>query len=103
MLTPVKLTRVHFPGYEAISDIHDIAAAVIVPKGYRTLATSGHVGVDQYGNLAGTLEEQIRITFEVRSFSCLHLRLDVYRLSVRCAKSEKCRILKNQFSQPLQI
>jgi hypothetical protein len=69
MLAPVKLQRVYFAGHEAITNIHDIAAAIVVPTGYRTLATSGHVGVDGNGKLADSLREQIRITFEVRQSS----------------------------------
>lgn len=61
----VTLKAVTFPGYEAITDRYAIAAAVVVPANYLTLATSGHVGLDAEGNLADTVEEQIRLTFEV--------------------------------------
>ena len=64
-MSGVKLQTIHFEGYEAISDLGSLAAGVVVPAGYRTLATSGHVGVDLNGVLASGLQEQIDIAFKV--------------------------------------
>ena len=64
-MAPVTLKAITFPGYEAITDRYAIAAAIVVPANYLTLVTSGHVGLDAEGNLADTIEQQIRLTFEV--------------------------------------
>ncbi|RVX68602.1 hypothetical protein B0A52_07029 [Exophiala mesophila] len=63
-MAPVTLKAITFPGYEAITDRYAIAAAIVVPANYLTLVTSGHVGLDAEGNLADTIEQQIRLTFE---------------------------------------
>lgn len=61
----VKLERVHFRGFEVLSDNFNISAGIIIPAGCRTLATSGHVGLNNKGELEEELERQMDAAFEV--------------------------------------
>lgn len=71
MAEAIKLQRVHFPGYEVISDNFNISAAIIIPQNARLLVTSGHVGLKSDGNVEESLEKQIDTSFEVCGFYCL--------------------------------
>lgn len=72
----IKLQRVHFPGYEVISDNFNISAAIIIPRNARLLVTSGHIGLKSDGNVEESLEKQIDSAFEV--CSCYYLYRDDY-------------------------
>lgn len=59
------LHSVNFPAYEEISKQFHISAAVCIPTGCRLVATSGHVGIDDNGDVKIDLREQIECSFQV--------------------------------------
>ena len=68
-----QLQLVNFKEYQAISDSHKNSAAVVIPGNFRTIATSGHVGIGLDGKLVEDLESQMRVSFKVSClFSCLN-------------------------------
>ncbi|KIW15704.1 hypothetical protein PV08_05754 [Exophiala spinifera] len=58
------LHSVNFPAYEEISKQFHISAAVCIPTGCRLVATSGHVGMDDNGDVKVDLREQIECSFQ---------------------------------------
>lgn len=89
-----SLKAINFKAFEPVSEAYSISAAVIVPAGLRTVATSGHVGTDLQGKLGETLQEQMRFAFEVCEV--------LLKISLACGQHQinvdpGCRTSKDRF------
>jgi hypothetical protein len=72
VMNSFKVQGFNYRGYEEIAEKYCLSAAVSVTLiGTRLIATSGHVGLDENGQIGQSLKEEMEVAFKVCAFASM--------------------------------